>query len=224
MQQILDDWIKNNPSDTGYFTIVQHDDGPLLRLPENTIVYGCCSGNIPIPLIYEDLSNKLDNEIKVNFNDKKILCSFVGTLTNSVRYEIVNNFYNNSNFFFNVSQSWSPVVEKNKQDNFINITKYSKFALAPRGYGRSSFRFYEIFKLGTIPIYVWNDTEWLPYKDILDYSKFCISINIKDIVNLESILLGIDEKKYNSMLSEYNKIKHFFDLNSMYEYIMNQTF
>ena len=38
MQKHLDEWIRENPSVTGYFTVVQYDDGPLLNLPINTIL------------------------------------------------------------------------------------------------------------------------------------------------------------------------------------------
>ena len=76
MQCLLDEWVKNNPSDGGYFTIVQYDDGPLLRLPKNTIVYGACSGDVPIPLIYEDKRNTLDNIPKRDFNKKKNIMFF----------------------------------------------------------------------------------------------------------------------------------------------------
>ena len=48
-------------------------------------------------------------------------------------------------------------------------------------------RFYEI---SNIPIYVWDDIEWLPYKTNR-CNKFCISINIKDIDKLEDILNNI---------------------------------
>jgi hypothetical protein len=93
MQQLLNDWVFNNPSVNGYFTVVQYDDGPLLDLPQNTIVYGACSGNIPIPLIYEDIKNTLENKTKITFNEKKCLCSFVGNITSNhvtpnVRQEI----------------------------------------------------------------------------------------------------------------------------------------
>jgi hypothetical protein len=188
MQKCLDIWVKENPSETGYFTVVQYDDGPLLQLPPNTIVYGACSGDIPIPLIYQDTTNTLENIPPKKFKEKEILCSFVGTTTHKVRDKIIKTFEKNTSFKFIVNKNWSAVVNKNNQDAFIHTTINSKFALAPRGYGRSSFRFFEIFKLKTIPIYVWDDIDWLPFKETIEYSKLCISINSKDIHTLESIL------------------------------------
>jgi hypothetical protein len=42
MQHLLDEWLIHNFSLKGYFTVVQYDDGPLLNLPKNTIIYGTC--------------------------------------------------------------------------------------------------------------------------------------------------------------------------------------
>ena len=84
MQNSLDEWVKNNPSDDGYFTVVQYDDGPLLRLPYNTIVYGACSGDIPIPLIYEDKNNTLINMNKKKFNEKKLAEKYVSNNWNTL--------------------------------------------------------------------------------------------------------------------------------------------
>jgi hypothetical protein len=230
MQYNLDLWVKKNPSPTGYFTIVQHDDAVFLILPSNTIIYGACSGNIPLPLIYQDVRNTLENIPRKSFTEKKILCSFVGSITTNnvspyVRHNMINYLKNNPNFILNVPSAWTNNVDKQKQDRFIILTANSKFALAPRGYGRSSFRFFEILQLGVIPIYIWNDIEWIPYKDDpeVDYSKFCISINISEINKLENILLNINEDAYNNMLNEYNKIKHKFSLDGMYNYIINQN-
>jgi hypothetical protein len=221
MQESLNNFIKNNPSEKGYFTIVQYDDGPLLKLPSNTLVYGACAGDIPLPLIYEDKSNKLDNYQKINYNNKKIYCSFVGSITHHIRATLFSKFKENTNYYFSVNQVWSSTVCNDSASNFINITLNSKFVFAPRGYGRSSFRFFEILKLGSIPIYVWDDIEWLPYKSILDYDKFCISINIKNIDELEEILSKIDEEKYNEMINEYQKIKDYFNLDYMCYFIKN---
>jgi hypothetical protein len=228
MQQVLDEYIKENPSENGYFTIVQYDDGPLLQLPENTIVYGACSGNIPLPLIYQDINYTLDKIPKKNYKDKHILCSFVGSITGkgnspTVRESMIMTLKNNKNFIIDQTSNWTSVINEQKQNNFITTTINSKFALAPRGYGRSSFRFFEILKLGTIPIYIWDDIEWLPYKDtnVINYSAFCISIHISNINLLEEILNNIDETKYNNMLIEYNKIKEWFELEGMCKYIID---
>ena len=221
MHYIIFDYYYSNYNENGYFAVVQHDDGPQLGLPENSVVCGACTGDIPLPLIYEDTDNKLENLWKKkSFNEKIILCSFVGTPTHSVRNEVISKFSNNSNFSIVTNSNWTPEVDKNKQYTFIVNTLNSKFALAPRGYGRSSFRFFEIFKLGTIPIYVWDDKEWLPYKEKLDYSLFCISIHVSELDTLEKKLLDIDEKKYNIMIEEYNKVKHMFELEYMCEYII----
>jgi hypothetical protein len=228
MQNDLDLWIKNNPSKNGYFTIVQYDDGTLLHLPPNTLIYGACSGNVPIPLIYQDLNNTLENLPKKSFQQKNILCSFVGNITSNhikpnVRLEIFNKLSNNPNFKLINSGGWTPNVKKNLQDLFIETTISSKFALAPRGYGRSSFRFFECFKLGTIPIYVWNDINWLPFQNIINYNKLCIVINVYEIEKLENILININQEKYNNMFNYYQEIKHLFELEGMSNHIFKSS-
>lgn len=228
MQHLLDEWIRNNPCSEGYFTIVQYDDGPLLNLPQNTIVYGACSGTVPIPLIYQDINKTLDSYPKKQFSNKTILCSFVGNITANhikpnVRQVMFDTFINNNNFTIINSGGWTPSVNKNLQDLFINTTINSKFALAPRGYGRGSFRFFECFQLGTIPIYLWNDIEWLPFKNIIDYNKLCISLHISKINELEAKLKSITEEDYNNMFNYYKEVKHLFDIDGMANKIISEN-
>ncbi len=227
MQTLLDEWIKMNPSENGYFTVVQYDDGPLLNIPANTIVYGACSGNIPIPLIYEDKNNTLEKIPKKYFNDKPILCSFVGNITSNhiypnVRQDMFNILQNNPDFKLINSGGWTPSVNTNLQNMFIETTLNSKFALAPRGYGRSSFRFFECFQLGTIPIYIWNDINWLPFQNKIDYKKLCIVIHISELKDLYSKLLSIDECQYNKMFTYYEEIKYLFTLEGMTTQIIQE--
>ena len=222
MHYCIHDYYRNNYNEKGYFVVVQHDDGPDIGLPENSRICGACNGDIILPLIYQDIDNKLETLWnKKSFQDKSLLCSFIGSITHHTRQRIIDKFNNNSNFYISTSNNWSASIDSNKQEHFIETTLKSKFALAPRGYGKSSFRFFEIFKLGTVPIYVWDDREWLPYKDILDYSKICISIHINEIDTLEEKLLSVTEEKYNEMLEEYQKVKHMFELEYMCEYIVN---
>jgi hypothetical protein len=228
MQRALDDWCKDNPSEHGYFTVVQHDDGPALRLPLNTVVFGACSGDIPIPLIYQDTNNTLISIPQKRFKEKSKLCSFVGNITSNhvqpnVRHVMFERLKVNPLFTMIHSGGWTPNVNKHLQEVFIETTVDSKFALAPRGYGRSSFRFFECFQLGTIPVYIWNDICWLPFMDTIDYSKLCIYIHINEIGSLESKLLNIDEDQYNSMFAYYEEVKHLFELDGMSNHIISKV-
>lgn len=225
MQQSLNEWIDKNPSENGYFTIIQYDDGAKLNLPKNTIIYGACSGNVPIPLIYQDINNTLIKIPKKSYHEKEILCSFVGNITcnnvyPNVRQIMFNKFQSNSSFKMINSGGWSPNVNGNLQKIFIDTTINSKFALSPRGYGRSSFRFFECFLLATIPIYIWNDKNWLPFQDIIDYDKLCIVINISQIDELENIIKRIDEEEYKNMWNYYHEIKDLFNLEGMTKQII----
>jgi hypothetical protein len=64
--------------------------------------------------------------------------------------------------------------------------------------------------------------EWLPFKNIIDYNKLCISLHISQIDNLEQILYSINEEKYNQMLDYYQEIKHLFKLEGMCEQIIQE--
>ena len=227
MQKSLNEWVDKNPSDNGYFTIVQYDDGPLLQMPNDTIVYGACSGDIPLPLIYQDNNNTLVNLPNKTFREKTILCSFVGNLTSNsvqpnVRKIMFDTFTNKYLFKMINSGGWTPSVNGDLQKLFIDTTINSKFALAPRGYGRSSFRFFECFLLGTIPIYIWNDKNWLPFQNSIDYNKLCIVLHISQINELEHFIENIDENQYNNMWNYYNEIKHLFELEGMTTQIIQE--
>lgn len=209
------------PPETKYFTIVQGDDGVELALPPNTQVFGACKGDIPLPLIYEDNTNRLLNVPRLPL--KKYLASFVGThSTHSLRMEMFRQLSRKTNFKFNVREIWTNNIPQNLADTFIQTTLNSKFCLAPRGNGRSSFRYFEAMLLDCIPVYFWDDIEWLPYKDVLDYSKFSVSIQYNDIAKTGEILKSITDIKYRSMIEEMKRVRHYFSLEGMSEYIFNK--
>lgn len=209
------------PEDTKYFTIVQNDLGVELTLPPNTLVFGACFGDIPLPLIYEDTTNRLLNTTR-SFH-RKHLASFVGThTTHPLRNKLFVQIGRKPNFKFDSKGDWSNVIPERLAENFINSTLSSKFCLAPRGFGRSSFRFFEAMLLDTVPVYFWDDIEWLPYKDVLDYSKFSVSIHDNDIPRTAEILKSISNEKYVSMVEELKRVRHHFTLEGMSEYIFNK--
>ena len=209
------------PEDTKYFTIVQADLGVELVLPPNTLVFGACYGDIPLPLVYEDTTNRLLHIQRLP--NKKHMASFVGTYnTHALRQKMFTLLGRKPNFKFSVRTSWSNNIAQNLADEFINTTIQSKFCLAPRGFGRSSFRYFEAMLLDTIPVYFWDDIEWLPYKDVLDYSKFSVSIHSDDISKTAEILKGITPEKYNEMVAELKRVRHYFTLEGMSDYIIQK--
>ena len=218
-QIILDHAISSLPPNTQYMTIVQHDDGPQLKIPKNTIIFGACTGTIPLPLIYEDTTERLLSEPRC---PKTQLASFVGTYTTHPLREELFRTLQKEDIVWNGKRVWSSSVKEQDASLFIEQTLQSKFCLAPRGYGRSSFRFFEAMLLDTIPVYVWDDTEWLPYREILDYSTFSISISKNDLPHLYDILSSISTETYENMVLSMKKNRHWFTLEGMVDYIVKR--
>ena len=228
LQRSLDEFVALHPCPEGYFAVIQHDDGTDLRLPPNTRVYGACTGDIKLPLIYEDQMARLSyisssSSYSTQESHKRILCSYVGTNTHPVRQRMVDVLSAEpatSFLLLDRGSAWTPSVSAPNQTEYIEITRSSKFALAPRGYGRSSFRFFEILQMGTVPVYVWDDIEWLPYLELVDYSKFAISIHVSDLATLPQRLRDIDETQYADMRNYYHQhIRSVFGLEFMCNYI-----
>ena len=219
-QVILSHALKSFPANTKYMTIIQHDDGPQLQLPKDTIIFGACTGTIPLPLIYEDTTNRLLDEPRC---PKTQLASFVGTITtHSLRSELYRHLHQ-PEIAWNGKGQWEVSVKQQDADLFIRQTLQSRFCLAPRGYGRSSFRFFEAMLLDTVPVYVWDDIEWLPYKEVLDYSTFSISISKNELPNLYQILSSISNETYETMVQNIKKNRHWFTLQGMVEYIIQHV-
>lgn len=204
-----------------YFTVSQHDDAPKHMLPANTLCFsagGNVSGNniIPIPLICSKLST--NNTYK---KDKKLIASFVGSNTHPIRIEMAQQLFNKPEYKIWIKQ-WLPSVEKSEFDLFLELAAESKYLLCPRGYGLNSFRLYEAFQLGCVPVIV-TDKLYLPWSDELDWNEFAVLIDRTNISNIDSILKNIEDKKYNSMLEKGQKIYHsHFTLDGMYDNIIKR--
>lgn len=221
LQMELDEVVKAFPADQKFFTIVQHDDAVLLRLPSNTLIFGACSGHIPLPLIYEDRQKQLETRPKVPYEHKDYFVSFVGSETHQVRLDLFDYVKHNPVPWY-IDPTGTPLQPgKNRNQLFLEMTERSKFSLAPRGYGRSSFRFFEVFLLGSIPVYIWDDVEWLPYKEIINYKDLCVSIHSSELPTLQSKLESISPEAYSTMLKTYDTLKEMFTLNGMSQYVLH---
>jgi hypothetical protein len=222
-QDLLYQAYQQYPNTTRYFTIVQHDDGVMFELPPDTIVFGACSGTIPLPLIYEDTTKQLEESTRASDKPRNIMASFVGTYsTHPLRSDMLLALDRKPGVRFSGRDSWSPRVNAQNATNFVDMTLQSMFCLAPRGYGRSSFRFFEAMQLNTIPVYIWNDVEWLPYKEVLDYSTFSVCVHKSELSGLYAKLCSISDEKYKEMLDTLKEVAHFFTLEGMCKYVMGR--
>lgn len=213
----LQPYIDCLPKDLKYFCVSQHDDSVKEKLPPGTKVFsaGGNSGGIPIPLVCSDIKNKPERE-------KDIFCSFVGSLTHNTRTSMFNYLKDDELFYFKVND-WSWNIEKQKEDHFIDIISRSKFTLCPRGYGAQSFRFYEALQLGSVPIYIHDDTAWRPYVDILDWESFSINLHINDINLLKEKILNISDEQLSSMVDVSKKVyRDFFSMKNLPLQILNR--
>ena len=184
-----------------YFTVSQHDDAVKENLPLDTLSFeaGGNGNGIPIPLICSPL-----NETTLSLQDKDIFCSFVGSVLGPIRDRLYYLYGNDCDIYFS-PQHWTNQVAPARLAEFINITKRSIFSLCPRGYGAQSFRLYEVLQLGSIPVFIY-DKEWFPFSDDINWSDFCVLINISQVDNLKNILQDISIEQRQQMLEKGKRI------------------
>lgn len=185
-----------------YFTVCQHDDGPLENLPEDTFIFSA-GGNrtkgkiIPIPLICSPFGYLVNER-------KEIFCSFVGSLTHPIRNATIQRWASDPDFVV-VAQNWMATVPQKNLALFKTLCSKSKFTLCPRGYGKTSFRLYEAIQLGSVPVYV-SDDHYLPWTDELDWNQFCVIIKPNQIEQLKDILMSYSDDKINRMIQNGQRI------------------
>jgi hypothetical protein len=198
----IQEYLDTLDSNKEYFTIVQFDDGVLHNLPTNTTIFeaGGNGNGIPIPLVCSPIPENLvrDNICKTFF------CSFVGSITNTIRSNIIDLYGRDSDFYFS-TQDWNPSVEINRLQHFVDITQASVFTLCPRGYGAQSFRLYEAFQLNSIPVIVY-DKQWLPFNDKLNWNEFSVLIHSTKIHLIKQKLKSYSNEQIQDMLVKGKKI------------------
>ena len=205
------------PKDTPFFAIVQHDDGIRFSSIQNNLISFSMggSGNIPIPLTYNfpPFFDKYKNL------DKTILCSFVGSLTHPCRNKMIDILKYKPDVTL-ITNEWTNQVEEEKQQLYLDVMSKSRFTLAPRGYGKTSFRLYEALHLGSIPVYIYDD-KWLPYEDNIDWSKMAVLVHTDELDGLYDRLLNVSDSEVTAMLAYYKKVEYHFTYDGMCEYIIN---
>lgn len=116
-------------------------------------------GHVPIPLLLRD------QELLPPLTGKEdITMSFVGR-PHYIRREVVRRLREAQ---ARASAAAAPPSNFSSThyygSDWINIVRRSTLNLTPRGYGRSAFHLAEVVQMGRVPVYVWDDVPWLPYR------------------------------------------------------------
>lgn len=89
------------------------------------------------------------------------------------------------------------------KDFYVETAK-SKFTLAPRGMGSSSFRFYQALMVGSVPIL--SGYNRLPFEDKIDYERLCIILDHRHNDFSKTLNDKINQINYDDMRNYGMKI------------------
>jgi hypothetical protein len=165
------------------FTICQYDDGPLINLGNTKLFLASRNSNsgIDIPLLCKSHKKPFFRQTKC------FKASFVGRLeTNIIRKKMSDVLFQRSDVKI--------INEQLGTSEFVKLMLKSYVALSPRGYGGSSFRFFEAMQLGVVPLLI-GDIDTRPFKNFLPWDE--VSIYVKNPNELNSIL---DSKSNEDLL------------------------
>eukprot|EP00930_Biecheleria_cincta_P083806 TRINITY_DN73316_c0_g1_i1.p1 TRINITY_DN73316_c0_g1~~TRINITY_DN73316_c0_g1_i1.p1 ORF type:complete len:1494 (-),score=273.54 TRINITY_DN73316_c0_g1_i1:60-4541(-) len=201
-----------------YITLLQHDTGlPSSRdklvnimkeLPNVLVLSAGGYGNVPIPLFKQPealLSKKFWKPMK----DRKFLTSYMGSEGNApkdMRKKMIKEVKKAAN-----AQQVKVHTGFGSPDEWHAVAGNSKASLCPRGYGRTAFHLFEILQLGLIPIHVFLDIPWLPYRDLFPSLGF--STDVKGLPALMAQLQGMEASQLELMEEKIKSLResHFTD-------------
>lgn len=148
---------------------------------------------------------------------KKLLCSFVGSVNNPVRYALASAIVQREDDQF-------AYVEKLPEKEYLSFLSACYFSLCPLGGpGGSgfSYRFFECLHLNTVPVLMANKIIF-PYED-LDWNNLCVRIpeNYHDIDGIRNILESLQFRLPHML--EYIDLNRFrFTLGGVQEEVYNK--
>jgi glucuronyl/N-acetylglucosaminyl transferase EXT1 len=80
------------------------------------------------------------------------------------------------------------------KDDFELLARNSTFTVAPAGYGKWTYRFFNAIQWGSIPVLI-SDDYIKPFNSSIPYESFSIVLLEKDILNIDHILRSISARE-----------------------------
>lgn len=181
MMEILN---KTMRKDVLYITVSQHDLGLFksarnnrmtqAQMPNLLVLSAGGNGHVPIPLLKKPEKRLMGLPLR----SRRYFTSFVGSgFNNKAVRETMKK----------VTEQWAQQTGKEvfislkTMNEWQDILTNTTVALSPRGFGRSSFRSGELFQMGRVPIYIWDDEPWLYYRELWEKEVIGFATNIKSL-------------------------------------------
>lgn len=150
--------------DVIYFAVSQDDDGlsTLTRLRPNVLSLSAGGyGHVALPLVKGELAYVPPPPLPSGATLERTATSFAQLVgfygqvrPRLARYEMLVEV---------ASLLPRGMVRVGQTEDWKRMLGATLFNLAPRGYGRTSYRLAEIVQTGRIPVYLYDDYAWLPY-------------------------------------------------------------
>ena len=161
-----------NPEKT--FTVCQYDDGPGVSIKGMKVALSSRKylEGVDIPLLATKLPRSI---LPVR---KRWKARFNGRLdTHKVRMEMAEVLQNRKDILIEQGSLKGATYTRSLMSSWV--------CLAPRGYGGSSFRFYEAMQVGSVPCLI-GEYDTRPFKNMIDWAS--CSIYCSDVKHLQDIL------------------------------------
>ena len=215
--------------DVAYITLCQNADGlpgrmkelHMSKIPNILVLSAGGYGHVPIPLLKQP---EYPIENTISMTNRSYLLSYVGSITKSPQKlrprldmylnRLLNNVTTKANAAAITSDASEKIAKKYryyKGNDWRTIMVQSKFSLAPRGFGRTSYHVVECLHMGLIPIQVYVDIPWIPYRDLFPKLGYHVKIGLPEMEQLVKDLLAMPDseiQKREDLIRHYRK-SHF---------------
>jgi len=95
------------------------------------------------------------------------------------------------------------------KNNYELLSRNSLFTLAPAGYGRWTYRFFQAIQWGSIPVLL-SDDYVKPFEDTIPYDDFCITVPETEVRRIDEILRSFSSSDVSRLQNALEENLHHF--------------
>ncbi|XP_059432362.1 probable glycosyltransferase At5g03795 [Corylus avellana] len=137
---------------------------------------------------------------------RSVLAFFAGRLHGHIRYLLLEQ-WKNKDQDVQVYDQLPPKV------SYYSMLRKSRFCLCPSGYEVASPRVVEAIYAECVPVLI-SAGYVPPFSDVLNWKAFSVQVDVKDIPNIKTILMGISQRQYLRLYRRVKQVQRHFLVNA----------